>query len=40
MDVKNIAEVSKEEIKEFFDSFDNVVFDCDGKVFFLNFWIQ
>ncbi|XP_063701330.1 uncharacterized protein LOC134831519 [Culicoides brevitarsis] len=30
MDVKNIAEVSKEEIKEFFDSFDNVVFDCDG----------
>lgn len=37
MDVKNIAEVSKEEIKVFLDSFDTVVFDCDGKYTFKSF---
>uniref|UniRef100_A0A336M100 CSON009800 protein n=1 Tax=Culicoides sonorensis TaxID=179676 RepID=A0A336M100_CULSO len=36
MDVKNIAEISLEETKEFFNSFDSVVFDCDGVLWHIN----
>lgn len=31
MDVKHIGEASVDEVKEFLDSIDTVIFDCDGE---------
>jgi hypothetical protein len=28
---KNVSEFSKEELKNFLDSFDTILTDCDGK---------
>lgn len=35
--VKNLKDLTEGEIKEFLDSFDYVLSDCDGKFFFFFF---